>query len=78
MSESKARPISTNYEAILSAFDAEHRSNREAVLYLEAMGFSSGQARSAVYQYRKKRGLVRSRAKRPQIRLAEHDNPELK
>ena len=50
-----------NYREILAQFGAEHNTNREAVRYLEGLGFRTGQARSAVYQYRKEKGLVRPR-----------------
>ena len=48
------------YERILSEFGASHRSGGECVKHLESLGFSSGQARSAVYRYRQRHGLVRN------------------
>ena len=49
------------YQEILGKFGTEHKTNREAVKYLESLGFTSGQARSAAYQYRKQKGLVKPR-----------------
>jgi hypothetical protein len=68
-SKSSEKRQPTNYDEILARFRAEEKPNREAVRHLENLGFRSGQARSAVYQYRKKRGLVRQRK---QQRGSEH------
>lgn len=47
-----------NYELLLDQFNGSSKSNRECIQYLMSQGFTSGQARNASYQYRKRRGLV--------------------
>ena len=54
-----------DYEELLNAFGANRKSNAEAVKHLESLGFRNGQARSAVYQYRKKAGLVNTKVRNP-------------
>lgn len=46
------------YERLLSAFGAKARAPRDCVNYLESQGYSYGQAKSAVYQYRSRHGLI--------------------
>jgi hypothetical protein len=41
------------YTRILSVFEAELKKSREAVEHLKSLGFTTGQARSAVYRYRR-------------------------
>lgn len=47
------------YDSILDRFDARHKRPRDCIHYLESMGFSFGQAKTAVHKYRSKRGLIR-------------------
>jgi hypothetical protein len=55
---SKRRGSAAEYAEILDAFDAEKRQPKECIAYLERMGFGYRQAQTAVYNYRKDRGLV--------------------
>lgn len=57
----KRTATASKYREILNDFDAASKPAREAVRYLESLGFRLGQARSAVYQFRKDAGLVKSR-----------------
>ena len=59
--DKSSRRSEHEYTKVLDAFEAKEKSNREAVQHLERLGFRSGQARSAVYQYRKAKGLVKPR-----------------
>jgi Holliday junction resolvasome RuvABC DNA-binding subunit len=56
------RASGQNYNDILTKFGAEHKPNRDSVRHLESLGYSLSQARNAVYQFRKGKGVVRSRA----------------
>lgn len=47
-----------HYERILNDFTAANRSGPEAVAHLVSLGFSSGQAKSAVYRFRQRHGLI--------------------
>ena len=47
-----------DYNSLLDKYGAKGKSNKECVEYLKGLGFSYGQAKSAVYSYRKKRGLI--------------------
>jgi hypothetical protein len=49
----------SEYERLLDEFGAEERGNMECIRYLESLGFSIGQAKNAVYNYRVKKGLIR-------------------
>lgn len=51
------------YERILEHFGASDRANRESVRHLMDLGFSSGQARSAVHRYRERHGLLRKKTR---------------
>lgn len=46
------------YERLLKAFGAKSKPPRLCVRYLESQGFSYGQAKTAVYQYRIRHGLI--------------------
>lgn len=46
------------YSLLLNEFGASDKSPRECIRYLESLGFSYGQAKSAVYVYRKRKGLI--------------------
>jgi hypothetical protein len=41
------------YDQLLDEFDGTTKSNMECIRHLESLGFSQGQAKSAVYNYRK-------------------------
>ena len=56
---SKRRGSATEYAEILDAFHAERKKPKECIAHLERMGFSYRQAQTAVYNYRRDRGLVR-------------------
>jgi hypothetical protein len=53
------RADQTEYDKILDEFGAQFQSNQAGIRLLESLGFSYGQAKSAVYKYRKSRGLIR-------------------
>ncbi len=46
------------YERLLDEFGAGQRTTSDCVNHLVSMGYSKGQARSAVYRFRQRRGLV--------------------
>ena len=56
--KSKRRGSESEYAAILNAYGAPSKEARECVAHLEQLGFSYGQAHTAVYNYRVKRGLI--------------------
>ncbi len=56
--EGPPRGREEDYERILEAFEAAGRPTGESVRHLMGLGFSTGQARSAVYRYRERHGLV--------------------
>jgi hypothetical protein len=47
------------YTEILDKFGASQRVPQECIRYLEALGFSYGQSKTAVYNYRCDKGLIR-------------------
>ena len=47
------------YNRHLDKFDAVAKSNMECIHYLENLGFSQGQSKSAVYNYRRSKGLIK-------------------
>lgn len=54
-------PRSADYMEMLDSFGAEARTAGECRRLLEEKGFTSGQARNAVYRYRRARGLTRKK-----------------
>lgn len=56
---SKRRGSAVEYAEILDAFDAEGKEPKQCIAHLERMGFTYRQAQTAVYSYRRDRGLVR-------------------
>jgi len=46
------------YERILREFGADIKRPRECIKHLEKLGFSYGQSKTAVYNYRKSNGLI--------------------
>lgn len=57
----QSRSTDEDYERILSQFGATKRATAECVNHLLSLGFSRGQARSAVYRFRQRHGLIRER-----------------
>lgn len=53
------RTTQSEYDKILDNFDASNKRPQECIRHLEGMGFSYGQAKTAVYKYRVNRGLIR-------------------
>lgn len=49
------------YDKILDDFDAQKHPSKKCIKNLENMGFSYGQAKSAVHKYRASRNLIRKR-----------------
>jgi hypothetical protein len=47
------------YTGILDKFGATQTAPQECIRYLEALGFSYGQSKTAVYHYRCDKGLIR-------------------
>jgi len=47
------------YTEILDKFGATQKPPQECIRYLESLGFSYGQSKSAVYNYRCNKGLIR-------------------
>jgi hypothetical protein len=56
---SRRRGSAKEYAKILDAFGASEREPKECIAHLERMGFGYRQAQTAVYNYRRDRGLVR-------------------
>jgi len=54
----KRRGSAAEYAEILNAFDAEKKEPKDCIAHLERIGFSYRQAQTAVYNYRRSRGLV--------------------
>jgi hypothetical protein len=46
------------YKQLLDNFDAPNKQPKECIQYLESLGFGYRQAQTAVYQYRKSKGLI--------------------
>jgi len=47
------------YTELLNSFMATQKSPQDCIRYLESLGFSYGQAKTAVYNYRLDKGLIR-------------------
>lgn len=47
------------YNQILDEINGHEMSNMECIRYLERLGFSQGQAKNAVYNYRKSKDLIK-------------------
>lgn len=52
------RGTQAEYEEILTHFGARSKTPQECIRHLEALDFSYGQAKTAVYNYRVKYGLI--------------------
>ena len=54
----QTRGSQVEYNGILNDVKGHLMSNMECIKYLESLGFSQGQAKNAVYNYRKSKGLI--------------------
>lgn len=52
-----------DYDRLLDEFGAATRPGRDAAAFLIAQGYTAGQARSAVYRFRQRRGLIGTKKK---------------
>ena len=59
--KSKNRTTQDEYDQILDNFYARKKRSIECIRHLEGIGFSYGQAKTAVYKYRLKRNLIGKR-----------------
>ena len=48
----------SEYEELINNFGGKEKESKDCIQYLEKMGFSYGQAKTAVYKYRVKNGLI--------------------
>lgn len=55
----KIRGSRAQYFSLLNGFQAMQKNSQECIRYLESRGFNYGQAKTAVYNYRLDRGLIR-------------------
>lgn len=53
-----SRTTQSEYDQILDEFGATRRTYMECVEHLEGLGFTYGQAKTAVHKYRQKRRLI--------------------
>lgn len=53
------RVLQSEYDSLLDGFDAKSKQSQDCIRYLETLGFSYGQAHTAVYKYRVKHELIR-------------------
>lgn len=49
------------YERLLDEFEAGVKPSQQCIQYLESLGYSYGQSKTAVYNYRRDRGLIGKR-----------------
>jgi hypothetical protein len=57
--KSEPAPDRSDYPRLLEDFGATDKTARECVRYLEQAGYSHGQARNAVYRFRRLRGITK-------------------
>jgi len=57
--ESKPATERADYVRLLDDFGASQKTARECVRFLEQAGYSHGQARNAVYRFRRLRGMTK-------------------
>lgn len=55
----KIRGSCEQYSVLLNGFQVNKKNPKDGICYLESLGFSYGQAKTAVYNYRLDRGLIR-------------------
>ena len=53
------RACQEDYDQIMDDFNARIRKPQDCIKHLESLGYSYGQAKSAVYKYRVNRGLIK-------------------
>ena len=58
---SDQRGTKEEYTRLLDDFGAQNKQPQVCIRYLEDLGFSYGQSKTAVYNYRKDRGLIGKR-----------------
>ena len=58
--QSAIHSTQSEYDTILDKFNASSKRPQECIKYLEEMGYSYGQSKTAVYKYRVKRNLIRT------------------
>jgi hypothetical protein len=46
------------YKRLLDEFEASSKSSQQCIKYLEGLGYRYGQSKTAVYNYRRERGLI--------------------
>lgn len=59
MAETRLTKQDCEYERLLEAFSARERPSSDCVRYLCSLGFTNGQARSAVFRYRQRHELTK-------------------
>jgi len=59
--KAKKRTTQDEYDQILNDFNAQNKRSIECIRHLEGMGFSYGQAKTAVHKYRSNRNLIGKR-----------------
>ena len=57
----KNRTTQDEYDQILDDFNAPHKRSIDCIRHMEELGFSYGQAKTAVHKYRSNRGLIRKK-----------------
>jgi hypothetical protein len=55
---STAAPTEAAYEAVLASFGALEKPGSECISYLRSLGYSTGQARNALYRFRKRHRMM--------------------
>jgi len=59
--KAKNRTTQDEYDQMLDSFNAPKKRSIECIRHLESMGFSYGQAKTAVHKYRSNRNLIGKR-----------------
>jgi hypothetical protein len=55
------RGTQDEYDRILTGYDARNKTAKNCVEHLKSLGYSYGQAKTAVYKYRVAKGLIRKK-----------------
>lgn len=58
-SQDEYNRVLNEHSALLNKFRASQKNPQDCIRYLESLGFIYGQAKTAVYDYRLDRGLIR-------------------
>ena len=53
------RSAQIEYNRILEQFKGHSKTNQECIRHLESLGYSQGQAKNAVWKYRRAKGLIK-------------------